>query len=310
MTLCRRLHISKSSRDTYNSSQRIFLAFCADFGKDPLAITEHDLCEAVVHFAMQHTVRSVASYVSAIQNLWMEAGLGDLPRGPAYQLTRRGLERLLGPADVVVRTRAISVAELKAIVDALNPACPEDIVFALELIVAFFLCLRTEDHTAGRLRWGDVYVQRDGSVEFLIPPGKSVRFFRHVACAARTDSLDVRLWLERLAAVVPAANRKAEHPVFVSFVAAGDGLVRYQAVSRNYFISDFKLAVQRVLGCDPALYAGYSLRRGGVTELLSRSCNMAAVKRHVGWTKDSNAVYDYYDHQGKPQMLNPTRLMG
>jgi hypothetical protein len=288
----------------------VFERTCAILGRDPLNLSEDDLCMVIVLFAMTHTVRSVASFVSAIQNLWTEQGRGELPRGAAYKLTRRGLERLLGPADVVVRTRAVSVSELKSIVDSLDPSVPQDCVFALESIVAFFLCLRTEDHTGGRLLWGDVFMQRDGSVEFLLPPGKSVHFFRHVACAARTDSLDVRLWLERLALFVPVSSRTSEHPLFVTFVDVGDGYMQYHAVSRHHFIHTFKLAVQQVLGFDPALYAGYSLRRGGVTELLSQSCNMSAVKRHVGWTKGSNAVYDYYDHHGKQQLLQPTRLMG
>jgi hypothetical protein len=308
--LCRRLHITNSSRATYDRSQRIFIEFCEDFGKDPLGLTEDDLCSAAIHFAMQHTVRSVRSYVSAIQHLWNEHGAGELPRGPAYLLTLKGLTRLLGAADVVVRTRAISVVELKTIVEGLDPADPGSVCLALQLIVAFFLCLRTEDHTCGRLRWGDIYTQVDGSVEFLLPPGKSVKFYRHVACAARSDSLDVLTWLRRLRGLVPPSQRRPECALFVSFKPARDGRLRYWSSSRNEFISAFKMAVQTHLGFSPDLYAGYSLRRGGVTELLSRQCPLPMLKRHVGWAAGSTAVYDYYDHHGKAQMLRPTTMMG
>ena len=81
-------------------------------------------------------------------------------------------------------------------------------------------------------------------------------------------------------------------------------------ITRRTFIRRFKQAVEEVLGFSPILYAGYSLRHGGVTELLERCSNMAMVKRHVGWAKGSTAVYDYYDHSGMQQLLRPTQGMG
>ena len=82
------------------------------------------------------------------------------------------------------------------------------------------------------------------------------------------------------------------------------------AVTRDGFIAEFKTAVAEVLGVSPELYAGHSLRRGGVTELLSRQCHLPALLRHVGWAAGSTAVYDYYDHAAPAQMLAPSRLMG
>ena len=62
------------------------------------------------------------------------------------------LFRLLGAADVVVRSKALLVSELQQIVMSLNITDPDDIVFECEIITAFFLCLRTEDHVGGRMR--------------------------------------------------------------------------------------------------------------------------------------------------------------
>ena len=273
-------------------------------------MTEDDLCLAAVHFTTGHTVKSLRSYMSAVQNLWHDQGLGELPRGRAFQMTVKGLERLLGIADVVIRTKALAVTELKQLIDSLDFTCPSDIVFACECITAFFLCLRTEDHVGGRLKWGHIFIQPDRSVEFLIPPGKKVKFFRHVALASRTDSLDLVSWLDRLAGLVPLERRGSTSPVFVSFAPARDGSIPLWAVTRRDFIFQFKLAVRTVLGFDPALYAGYSLRRGGVTELVQRCPSLPIIKRHVGWSANSSAVYDYYDHSGKEQMLRPTLLMG
>ena len=158
--------------------------------------------------------------------------------------------------------------------------------------------------------WGDLYIQKDGSVEFLIPPGKSCKFFRHVALAAREDALDLLTWLRRLATVVPIDCRGASAPLFVSFHRRAHHAVSVWCITRRTFIRRFKQAVEDVLGFSPILYAGYSLRRGGVTELLERCSNMAMVKRHVGWAKNSTALYDYYDHSGKLQLLRPTQGMG
>jgi hypothetical protein len=79
-----------------------------------------------------------------------------------------------------------------------------------------------------------------------------------------------------------------------------------RSVTRRGFIRRLKEFVVDVLGFSPTLYAGYSLRRGGVT-LCS---NMPAVKRHVRWAKGSTAVFDYYSHTGKAQLLRPTLGMG
>lgn len=300
MTLCKRLHIASSSRVTYAGHHDIYLDFCEAFGVKPLAPSEEELAMAAVHFAMGHTVRSVRPYMSAVQNLFNMHGAGPLPRGPGFVLTCRGLLRLLGPADVVDRTRALSTRELAAILRSLNKWVLADVSFGAECVVAFWLALRTEDHVAGRLRWGDVYMQEDGSVEFLLPPGKSVREFRHAAVARRKDILDVGLWLRRLARLVPAEHRKHASPVFVAgAVVRGRSL--WWPTSRQVFTARLKQAVREVLGVDPAFYSGYSLRRGGATAMLGAAPE-AAVKRHVGWVPNSNAPATYFDHRGEEAM--------
>jgi hypothetical protein len=309
VTFCKSLHIAGSSRATYGGHHRIFLEFCETFGIDPLFLSEFELAMAVLHFAMGHTVKSVPPYLSALQYLYDEVGAGPLPRGPFFISFLRGLNRLLSASDEVVRTRAITIEDLATIVRSLDTKSPVEVALATQITLAFFLCLRTEDHTGGRLRWGDIYPQADGSVEFLLPPGKSVRHYRRVAVAARSDGLDVLTWLRRLAAVVPPEHRRAHSPVFVEFGASPDGRQHYPPVSRGAFIARLKLAVQRVLGYSPALYAGYSLRRGGVTAMLSAGAPVPAIKRHVGWQPMSEAIGLYYDHSGRYQMRLPTRSL-
>ena len=308
--LCRSLCIAGSSRKTYAVAQKGYMAASEAFGFEPLLATEDQLCQAVAYFAMGHTVSSVDSYVSAIANMFNNSAAGDLPRGPGYYQFVKGLKRLLGPADQVVRTRALLMTELELILAWLDQANAEQVSFGAEMLLAFLLALRTEDHTDGRLRWGDVYPQSDGSVEFLLPPGKSVRRFRRVAVAAKSDLLSVSLWLGLLRKALPEASRGYNAPVFVCCRPSRDGSYKYLPRSRSKFVEMLKHAVREVLGRDPHLYSGYSLRRGGVTEMLSCGVPVAIIKRHVGWAPGSNAHSTYYDHAGRLQMRIPTVAMG
>jgi hypothetical protein len=276
---------------------------------DPLLVSEDELCEVVCHFALGHTTGSVASYMSAIQDMYNNAGAGSLPRGPKFLLFIRGLKRLFGPADEVVRTRSLGAEELELLLGSLDRGDPDEVSFGAQLVVAFMLALRTEDHTDGRLRWGDIYPQSDGSVEFLLAPGKSVHRFRRVAIAPKSGLLSAVGWLARLAEFMPASAKQASSPVFVQ-VEQVRGAQRVSPRSRSKFIARFKRAVQEVLGFSPALYAGYSLRRGGVTEMLMQGVPLPIVKQHVGWSVTSDAPMAYYDHHGRLQMRIPTAAMG
>ena len=309
--MCRRIHIARSSRGTYESQHSIFLLWCEAFGAEPLSLSSDQLSDCVVHFAMGHTVTSVASYLSALQNFYDCHGAGKLPRSADFHLVVKGLRRLLGAADVVVRTKALSMDDLFLLVSSLDPADPDDCCFAAELIVAFFLFLRTEDHVAGRLRWRDIYPQVDGSVELVLPPGKSCKVHRNVAIVAREDVLDARLWLERLAAHLPSERWVGDFPVFVSFARTRGGSCNYWAVSRGHFVGRFKRGVKDVLGFDPQMYAGYSLRRGGVPEVLSAPIPppMPVVKHVAGWVPDSTAFNKYFDSTGHKQLRLPSAAL-
>ena len=148
-------------------------------------------------------------------------------------------------------------------------------------------------------------------MEVVLPPGKSTRVFRTVALVVRHDVLDAGLWLERLAACLPPERRVGGFPVFVSFARTREGTCNYWAVSRGQFIERFKKEVQAVLGYEPAMFAGYSLRRGGVTAVLSapKPPPMPAVKHAAGWVPDSTAFNKYFDSTGHMQLRQPSAAL-
>jgi len=307
--LCKFLDLSAGSQSKYSQQQEAFLEFCSCFGFDPFNLTEEELSMAAVHYAMGHTVHSVPGFMSAIQKLYDLSSNGPLPRGPVFHMALKGLRRLLLPADEVVRSRALELHDLLRLVCSLDITDPDEVCFGAEAVLAFFLCLRTEDHTGGRLCWGDVQYMTDNSVVFILPPGKVVRTFRKVAVSPRGDVLDVRLWLQRLEGFLPADRRTSSSPVFVSFARTQAGSRGYWPVTAGGFVRRLKSKVLSVLGYDPTLFAGYSLRRGGVTALVTALVPLPAIKRHVGWTPDSTAVFTYYDHHGHTQLLMPTAML-
>ena len=154
-----------------------------------------------------------------------------------------------------------------------------------------------------------MFPQPDGSVEFVLPPGKSVRRFRRVTIDKKEGVLDALTLLRRLAEFVPPAARAPDKPVFVSFARARDGVQRFPPLSRSKFIARVKLAVTSVLGYSPDLFAGYSLRRGGVTEMIISGVPIPVLKAHMGWAPDSDAFCAYYDHMGRVQLRLATRAM-
>ena len=308
--LCRHLRLAMGSHRTYKGAQTKFLEFCEAFEMDPVSLTEDELCMVGAYFAMGHTVHSLDSYMSALQSFYNDEGAGELPRAAKFALFKKGIKRLLGAADEVVPTKALGVEELHAMLCSLDRTNRDELSFGAQMVVAFFLALRTEDHTDGRLRWGDIYPQADGSVEFKLPPGKSVRRYRRVAISARKGQFDALSWLRELAAATPEWARAAHMPVFAVLGPGARGTIVALPISRSVFIRRFKLTVEAVLKCSAVLYAGYSLRRGGVTEMLMSDVPVPVIKRHVGWVPGSDAICGYYDHAGRFQMRMPTAAMG
>lgn len=308
MRVCRRMHIAGSSRSAYARQHRVFEEACEEFGFDPLGLSEDQLCMLAMHFVLHNTIASVAGYMSALQHYYNIHAAGKLPRGPAFMLFMQGLKRLFAAADTVVRAKAITVPDLLAVVRSVDNSSASEVCFTAEVVTAFFLALRTEDHVAGRLRWGDVYAQADGSVHFMLPPGKSTSEFRFIPVAVRTDELDLLPWLRRLAQFVPAERLAPHCPIFVSFKRTRGGVCRYWPVSRTQFTSQLKLAVRLVLNYNPQLYSGYSLRRGFVTAVMSAPAPppVAALNRHAGWTIESQQHKRYFDGTGLEQALMPS----
>ena len=69
--------------------------------------------------------------------------------------------------------------------------------------------------------------------------------------------------------------------------------------------------VRGVLGYNPALFAGYSLRRGGVTALMSAPAPPAAeaINGHVGWAPGSRMQGRYFARDLPSQRRAPSAAL-
>jgi hypothetical protein len=260
------------------------------------------------HFVCTHTSGSLDSYASALANLYMESGVGDLPRGTIYKLGMRGLKRLFESTDEVVRKEALSLDDVYDMLGPLDWHSPEDVCFGANLLLGFFLALRPEDYTEGRLHLGDFCIQPDGSLEFYLTPGKSSRTWRRVAVAARTGRLNLAAWIRRLVSFLPAASRTKDSPLFVDFQRRSPS-APLRPLSRAKFISQLKRSAATATGKPQHRFAAYSLRRGAVTAMLMALVPMPIIKAHAGWTADSQAIHLYYDHHGPAQQRMPTEML-
>ena len=132
VTMCMTLHIVSSLRKTYEGHQKIYMAFCDAFG-----IT-------------RWPSRSRSSTGAACISRWVTRST----QGNDVYIIRffKGINRMFCSADEVVRTRAPGLEELVTILQAINLSCREQVAFAAQIVVDFFLGLRTEDHTDGKIR--------------------------------------------------------------------------------------------------------------------------------------------------------------
>jgi hypothetical protein len=71
----------------------------------------------------------VPPYLSAIQHFWTASDARPLPRGASFKLFQRGLMRLFGTSDAVVRTTALSTERLSVRCSRLDMTDPDHVSF-------------------------------------------------------------------------------------------------------------------------------------------------------------------------------------
>ena len=91
--------IATSTKKSFSSAQRRYLAFCNMYSLSPLPLTQRSICLFVAFLAQQGlATRSIQCYLTAIQHLQIMAGM-EAPQWsqwPIYHYVLRGVKRSIG----------------------------------------------------------------------------------------------------------------------------------------------------------------------------------------------------------------------
>ena len=100
--------IAPATERLYGAGARRYSRFCKTYRRRPILATEGTLCKFVAHLTREGLSHGTAkSYLSAVRNWQVKAGLGDLKTGdmPRLGQTLKGLQRLRTEQGVIKRQR-------------------------------------------------------------------------------------------------------------------------------------------------------------------------------------------------------------
>ena len=68
---------------------------CRHLKLDPFWLNEDELCKIAALFTLGHSVNGIAPFFPAVQKLWHETGVGQLPR--SFKFYANGSVRITSP---------------------------------------------------------------------------------------------------------------------------------------------------------------------------------------------------------------------
>lgn len=282
------LAIRPTSRRTYQSALRFYADYCVATGRSWwLAIDETNLCSAMVWFCSRRSVKTLSSYLSALQYWHDSCSFGPLPKGILFRRTRKGLENVYSQFDHVRPAHAITLADiarilplldLRSFVDARNWCC---------LLFGFYGLLRVGEYTGtvskpAKLSVKHVVIDPTG-IQLTIPWSKTDVTAATVRFCSRADILDPYAAARHYSSFF-TSPRRATDPFFA---ADRTGEAPLTAQSFATWLK-FRCAT---IGLDHKKISGHSLRRGGCTALFMAGCSETVIAQHGRWRSDCYRRY-------------------
>ena len=176
------LAVAPSTRRTYTTGERRYLAFCAVCRWDPLPATDLTLSCFAAHMAGRVKPGTVRVYLAAVRNLHLDLGLPD-PTANSTLLHRvtKGIHRAHGPAAGRPRL-PITVDILHKLARALlgsDTNIVDRLMLHAAILLAFHGCLRGAEFTAPtpfdhrrHASRGDISINLDG-MQFHLKSSKA-----------------------------------------------------------------------------------------------------------------------------------------
>jgi integrase len=287
--------------------QVLFLA-CEAFGYNPFGLSENELVDVVLFFALSRSIFSIDSFLTALSQFYASFGK-LLPRSPPLNLLKSGLKRLFLSADAPHKAFPLGKEAVLSILQNLDVHLAAQVFFGAWLSIAFLFALRPQDFTT--LRWKDVSILDDGSLDLSVLSAKGVKHRPTSVFSAPPSSsiLSPQFWLSHVSALFDTppddndfifAYRDQAHPeTFGKLIP-----VRVFASWLRSFYGKF------VNPLIPPKLTAYSLRRGsatayhqaGVKDLL-----LSQMMRHKDWSTTAGYV-DYYSASSTRQAFSSALL--
>ena len=285
----RSVALRASSRATYSSQVTQYRHLCQLLGLDPdLPITEEFHLECLSWlFCYNHSVHSLPSFFSAIEQHYRANSWDKLPRGQQFRQTARGLKNIFGLADVVSPAPALDLDDLRRLRASLDMANLRDLQFWCALSFGFFGLLRAGEFTGNSLCWKDLSFHPDG-IYVTVPFSKTSLTPTPIFVARRFDDLcPVHAAGALSAYATPSSRFQPLYPY-----------------SYNAFNSEFKRRATAA-GITKAV-TSHSIRRGGATELFLAGVPEHLIMAHGRWV---SMTWRQYIEFGASQQRIPTMML-
>ena len=304
----KRSAFSESTKASYRSHRNAYLRFCLYFSLVPVPASQITLKTYVAFLARSIKSSGINGYLNIVRIMHLEAGLENpLCSNFELNMVKRGVSRQLGSP--VKQMLPLSVTILRDLYSCYDMCETADVCFWAALILGFFGMLRKSSlllkfsnsaQEMGLCRY-DVADLSDESFVLNVRRSKTNQFGQRVhripfvscseACLCPVRSLLAHL----VASKLPSSSN------LFAYCKSGRSLI----LNHADFVSKLRRGLG-MIGLNPGLYSGHSMRRGGCTMGYAAGLSVVDLKLRGDW--HSNAVEQYLFVPGA-QIVSAARIM-
>ncbi|MCW3101494.1 MAG: hypothetical protein JWL77_7112 [Chthonomonadaceae bacterium] len=265
-----------------------------------MTLTQQQLCQAVVSYAITHKITNLPAYVSALANWASIHNLGPLPRAALYDRVCKGLRNYYGEHNVSQPKSALSLSDLCCFRAHLDLDSFEGSRNWCAYLFSFFGLLRLREFCSPALTFHNVTPQRYG-IDITVAFSKTCLVPVQVVLVRRDDQLCPLAAYQQYIRHIDYRLRLATSSFFR--LTAN----RTKPLEPSVFIHDLRSLIQSALSDrDPSEFAGHSFRRGGTRAMFMALVPETVIAAHGRWK--SLAYRRYFDKALPQRMLATAHL--
>lgn len=302
--------LAPGTRANLISQRKSYLTFCHTFGLTPIPAQVSTLCRYIAFLA-----RSLKSYQSLKNYLHGVSVLHSSFNVPFIGLSQYDIRLMLQATkkqlgNTPFAKLPIDPNMLMAFIPHLDFSSPQDTAFWAATLIAFFGFLRKGNLVPPSFAKFDARRHLSRGNIILVAHGLQLHLQQTKTLQAKDSAVTITLaslphHLDPVSAylhhvrLVPAPPSS---PAFLYTTSAGSTTT----LTHTTFVARLK-SLLRLIGVNPTLYSGHSLRRGGCTLAFRAGVSTELLQFHGTWRSDCYNRYLAYSHS---QLLSVTRDMG